>query len=370
MNIKQFLVKFDWMLLLTSITLSLIGFISIYSGNFSNNLKTNHIQQLVYIFIGIVIVFIVSNINISFLLNYSFFIYLGGLILLLLTLFFGETVNASRSWIDLGFISFQPSEFIKLFIILYTAFYYGRKEKTHIKDVFISFIFFIPSVILVLLQPDLGTALVLVFIWFVITMTTNLKLRYKAFIVIFATISLLVAFSLVYFDVVEIPSYQMERMRVFPDHLLLREGHHSGIGYQVDQSLIAVGTGGLLGKGLGKGLQTQLDFLPEPETDFIFSSMSEELGVIGVLIILSLYVFLIWKIYMISTLNLSSAIYFIIVGIICMISFHVIQNIGMNIGLLPVTGIPMPFISAGGSFLVVCFASIALVEGIYLNLKK
>jgi rod shape determining protein RodA len=200
-------------------------------------------------------------------------------------------------------------------------------------------------------------------------MTTNLNIKSK-FLIIFIFLTVFVgSISLIYFDVVDIPEYQMERIRVYPDHLFLSDTNHSGLGYQVDQSLIAIGSGGFFGSGLGKGLQTQLNFLPEPETDFIFSSISEELGVFGVLIILSLYVFVIWRIYMISTLNLSSAIYFTIVGIICMISFHIIQNIGMNIGLLPVTGIPMPFISAGGSFLIVCFASIALVEGICLNTK-
>jgi len=159
-------------------------------------------------------------------------------------------------------------------------------------------------------------------------------------------------------------------MNIYPDHLFLRNIYHDDVGYQVDQSLIAIGSAGLMGKGLGNGDQTQLNFLPEAESDFIFSSITEELGLITVMIILGLYIFIVWKFYNISTLNIPSSIYFVIIGIISMISFHIIQNIGMDIGVLPVTGIPLPFVSLGGSFLLTCFVAVGLLESIVLQYKS
>jgi len=374
MKLKQGLIKFDWSLILATFILTLIGITSIFSSNsylninqFGEHKPSLYSNQLIYLLIAIFVVVILSQINVDILLNYSFFIYSFGIILLILTLVLGLELNQAKSWINLGFISFQPSEFMKVFFILYLAYFLGKKSIINFKDIIMSgFVFLIPFV-LILLQPDLGTATVYFFIWLIMLLSSNTSSKNKFLLSASMLVGIIVLLLSVYFNLIPLSDYQLSRLKVYPSHLFLEDSYHSGIGYQVDQSLIAIGSSSMKGKGLGLGTQTQLGFLPETETDFIFSSLTEELGIIIALIIILLYSFLIWRLYMISTLNISSSRHLLVIGVISMISVHIIQNTGMNIGFLPVSGIPLPFVSLGGSFLLTLFASIGLLESIIIN---
>lgn len=376
MKLKNLITRFDWTLLLACILLCLIGISSIYSSSTNFNISeaslsnTAYFNQILFIVISVFLVLIVAVLRIDQIINFSILYYTFTTFLLILTLFIGKTINNAKSWIDLGVASFQPAELSKITLILTLSFYFSRIETIKTKHILISLILTAIPAILILLQPDLGTVLVYIFIWFVVAMSTNWNNKSKGYFLGVIITMLVILAVLMRFGIVNLEEYQKERINVYPEHLFLSKTNHSDIGYQVDQSLIAVGSGKILGKGLGQGTQTQLGFLPEPKTDFIFSSIAEELGVISVLTIFLLYIYIFWRIYMISTLNIPTAIYFTIVGITSMVSIHIIQNVGMNIGMTPVTGIPMPFISLGGSFLVTCFLSIGLIEGIYLRYKS
>jgi rod shape determining protein RodA len=375
MILKQGLKKIDWSIILTSFILTFIGITSVFVNNsflninhFNLNRPSLYRNQAIYLLICIIIVFFISKINISILINYSFFIYVFGILLLLFTLLFGMTINNAKSWINIGgFTSFQPSEFMKIFFILYLSYFLGRKSIIKMKDIILSFFIFLIPFVLIILQPDLGTAIVYFFIWLITILSCNTKIINKLSIIFLIFISILILILSMYTKILPVYDYQIERLRVYPDHLFLTGINHYSVGYQVDQSLIAIGSSSLTGKGLGQGTQTQLGFLPEISNDFIFSSLVEELGVLISFIIITLYIFLIWRIYIISTLNISSSRYLLVIGIISIISIHVIQNIGMNIGLIPVTGIPLPFISLGGSFLISLFVSIGLLTSIIIN---
>ena len=269
---------------------------------------------------------------------------------------FGATRLGATRWISLGFFQFQPSEFAKLALIIFLARFFADSydHSDKIKYLVISILYLLPPLLLVLAQPDLGTALVLLVIWLAMALTSRIKKRY--FVALLAI--LVISTPLLY---PRLAPYQQQRVATF----VSPTANPSTTGYNVNQAIIAVGSGGIFGQGLSSGSQSQGNFLPSQHTDFIFAVMSEKLGFFGGVVCIFLYSVLVVRAIWIARNSSDRFGTFLAIGIATMFGFHVVVNISMNIGLLPVTGIPLPFISAGGTSMIISLLSVAILESIY-----
>lgn len=351
--------RFDGILLAATILLILLGLIVLYSsglkvGATASQLDTS--RQVIYVGVGLLIFWIISRTDYNVLRNYSFLIYITMVGLLLLVEIFGATRLGATRWINLGFFQFQPSEFAKLALIVVLAKFFSDnyENSNKIKYLLISFVYLLPPLVLVLAQPDLGTALVLLVIWLAMALTTKLKTRYFLVMLAILVISLPVIYP-------RLAPYQRQRIATFVNPT----ANPDSTGYNVNQAIIAVGSGGLFGQGLSSGSQSQGNFLPSQHTDFIFAVLSEKLGFLGGLLCVFLYCVVIFRAIWIAKNSADRFGTLLAIGIATMFAFHAVVNIGMNIGLLPVTGIPLPFISAGGTSMMISLISIAILESIY-----
>lgn len=278
--------------------------------------------------------------------------------LVLLFLFIaGSVFKGAQSWFNLGAFAFQPVDFAKLVLIILLAKYFGRRhiEIANVRHILISGLYTFIIFILVFLQPDFGSAIIIFLIWFSMVLVSGISKKHL--LVVF--LSGLVAFSGLWFFVFK--DYQKARIVTFIHPLTdLR-----GAGYNSYQSTIAVGSGQILGKGIGLGSQSKLKFLPEYETDFIFAAFSEEWGFVGVIIIFGLYGVVFWRIISISKKGATNFETLYGLGLASMFLLHFVIHVGMNVGLLPVTGITMPFMSYGGSHLLAEFLGIGILMGQY-----
>ncbi len=359
LNIGNYL-KLDWAIVIPVVFLSFFGLSAIYSialgqgrGEFLNFQK-----QFVWLLIGFLAMIFFANIDYKVLRKFSWLAYAIGIILLILVLTpLGVTVRGSRGWFDFGFASFQPVEIMKLFLIIFLADVCARYARTTHKFsqlIFIGLIVLIPFAF-VLLQPDFGSAMVLFFIWFFsFAFLTKNK---KHIILIIALIIASFALSWMFL----LKDYQKDRILTFADP----SRDPAGAGYNVRQSIIAVGAGGVLGKGLGFGSQSQLKFIPESQTDFIFSVIAEELGLIGSAFIIIFYGIIFWRLFTLAAKAPDDYAMFISIMSISLLFVHVFINIGMCIGLLPVTGISLPFVSYGGSLIVPLMILLGVNNNIY-----
>ncbi len=317
-------------------------------------------RQLVWIAISLGAIVLFSRMDMRFLKRTDVLVGAYFLAVLLLASLFvvGTSINGSQSWFSFGSFSFQPSDFAKLTLILLLAKYFSRRhiEIANMKHLLISGFYALTFFFLVFLQPDFGSALVIFLIWFGMILISGIS---KKHLIILVGLLLCVALSLWFFV---FKTYQKERVLTFIHPLTNVEGS----GYNAYQSTIAVGSGQVVGKGIGFGTQSKLKFLPEYETDFIFAAFSEEWGFIGSALILILYVLLIVRILSNALIGRSNFETLFGVGFALMLMSHIIINVGMNIGLMPVTGIPLPFMSYGGSHLLV--ESIGL--GILMSMRR
>jgi len=274
-------------------------------------------------------------------------------LLLLLNPFLGASVRGSVRWFNLGFFSFQPSELIKPFLIMCLAAVFGRGGFTP-KNFAVSLLLVIPGVILTLLQPDLGTALVLIFAFAIIVINSGIKPLAAGILGALGAGTGLLGFLF------GLKDYQRRRLEIF----INPESDPLGAGYSVLQSRIAVGSGRLLGKGFGQGSQSHLNFLPESKTDFVFSSLAEEWGFIGSSLIVGLLFLMCYGIlYKLRQIKERTGKLFFL-GVWAVVIFQVFVNIGMNLGIMPVTGIPLPFVSSGGSSLLAFLIMFGMLSGI------
>ena len=351
--------RFDAILLAATALLILLGLIVLYSsglkaGSTANQLDTS--RQIIYVGVGLLIFWVVSRIDYNVLRNYSNLLYITMVGFLLLVEIFGATRLGATRWISLGFFQFQPSEFAKLALIIVLAkFFSDNYEKSNeIRYVLMSLLYLLPPLVLVLAQPDLGTALVLVMVWLAMALTMKLKMRYFVIMLVVLLISLPVIYP-------RLAPYQRQRIATF----INPTANPDTTGYNVNQAIIAVGSGGLFGQGLSSGSQSQGNFLPSQHTDFIFAVLSEKLGFLGGLLCIFLYCVIVVRAIWIAKNSADRFGTLLAIGIATMFAFHVVVNISMNIGLLPVTGIPLPFISAGGTSMMISLISIAILESIY-----
>ncbi len=372
---NRFLKKFDFILLITTVVLVFYGLFMIKSATMSFTsgsfpyLKT---QSLAFI-LGACAVVVLVLIDYEI---YGYFyipIYILSNLLLLAVLFFGFGADqwGASNWLRIGPISFQPSEIAKFGIIISLAKYIDKNHEkinepvTLIKILIFAFI----PVFFILLQPDLGTALV--FIFFIAIMIFTAGLSYKYIVPIIIIIISLIVLGLILLPIITngytiSDNYQLNRIIIF----LNPELDPIGTGYQVIQSKIAIGSGQMFGRGYQQGVQNQYGFLPTKETDFIFAVIVEELGFIGGMGLILLYAVLLFRLIKIAKGSNDMFGTLIVIGIMGMFLFHILENVGMTMGLMPVTGIPLPFISYGGTFMLVNMISIGLVLGVGLKRGK
>lgn len=329
---------------LVSFLLVSIGILVIYSSS-----KELAIQQLIFTVIGGIIFFLVSQIEIQSFKNLIKPLYFFVLLMLVVVLILGFETRGSIRWIPLGIINIQPSEFAKPALILLLANFWSGKVANW-SNLFKSLIWFAPYFILVFKQPDLGSALTLVAIWLGMLLIAHISVKKILMLTLILILVIPAGWSFLH-------DYQRERILSF----MAPESDPLGRGYNLIQSTIAVGSGGFFGRGLGRGTQSRLQFLPEFRTDFIFASIAEELGFVGSLLILSLYIFLLVYLLRIAQKARDSFSLLTIIGVVSMFLFQVLVNIGMNVGLLPITGITLPLISYGGSSLIATFLSLGMV---------
>ncbi len=329
---------------LSTILLLSIGILVIYSSS-----KELALQQFIFTAVGLMIFFLISKFELHPIKNLIKPLYILILIMLVATLILGIETRGSLRWIPLGIFNIQPSEFAKPILILFLAKFWSENSPTWV-NIFKSLFLSLPAILLIFKQPDLGSSLTLLAIW--IGMLFAARISVKKLIILGFIALMIIPTSWLFLH-----GYQKERILSF----LSPEVDPLGKGYNLIQSRVAVGSGQLFGRGLGRGTQSRLQFLPEFRTDFIFASIAEELGFVGSLLILSLYLFLLiyclWVAQRVS--NLFSLL--VILGVVSMFLFQVFVNIGMNIGLLPITGITLPLISYGGSSAVATLLSLGLL---------
>ena len=300
------------------------------------------------------ILYLVSSLEYQIWQKFSLHLYLITLLFLLALIFIGDPVRGSVRWIDLGFFRIQPSELAKIAGILFLSNFYIEKSAKDVKNIFISFLIILPAVFLILIQPDVGNTLALLAVWLGLSIFRNLKFKHLLTLTIIGGL----AITLIYQS---LSGYQKERIVSY----LNPNMDPLGTGYNIIQSRIAIGSGQLFGRGLGQGSQSQLKFLPESESDFIFASVSEQLGFLGASILIILFIFLILKIIRLAKMTEGFAQLVLICSAIYLL-VQFIVNVGMNMGLLPITGITLPLVSYGGSSLI----STLFLFGIIFSIEK
>ncbi len=349
---------YDWYLVINIILLMIFGLAALYSLQI-NVLEPNFFflnRQLTFVGIGLVLFFLISHISFRVWGDYYKMVLVIVCLLLLIVLIAGINIRGTTGWLEFFGQTFQPVELAKIVLVIFLAkFFTARgKEPRLITDVFISGLITGVLILLVMLQPDLGSAMILFLTWLI--MVLLLPIKKKTFFIIFLIILVLAASAWLFF----LKDYQKERLLTF----IQPQRDPLGSGYNVRQSVVAVGSGQLIGRGLAVGSQSQLNFLPEQETDFIFAVIAEELGFVGAGLVLVLFLSLFLRIYKISREIRDNFGNLLAMGIIIYLTIQTFINIGMNMGIAPVTGIPLPLVSYGGSSLL----SVLIALGIVLNI--
>jgi len=356
---RQLLLNFDWTLLLLVLGICAIGVLNIYSTGFSlTQVKSSplYIKQIQWIILGLFFMIIIFFIDYRVLCEYIYIIHGLAVFLLLMVSIYGYTTHGSQRWFVFGGFSFQPSELVKLTLILALARYFNDHRANggyRLKELFMPIVMLLLPFLLILRQPDLGTALMLLLLFISLVLFVGVKWKDT----LLAGLAVLIMMPISWHF---LRDYQKDRILTFFNP----ERDPLGAGYHIIQSMIAVGSGGFLGKGYLKGTQTQLKFLPEQQTDFVFSVFAEEWGFLGGIVLVVMFLILIlwgFKIAQHSKDFLGTLVGY---GISMLLFWGVFINIGMVLGILPVVGIPLPFLSYGGSAVVVLMAGVGLLMNI------
>lgn len=351
-GIQSFFRKHDPLLLVSAICISLAGLVTM------NTFTGDSIffeRQSIWILVGLLVYFLVSMIDVRFLRRTASIVTLYGvsILTLLAILLIADPIQGARSWFEIGPFAFQPSDPIKLVIIALLAKYFSRRhvEIANFKHIFLSGIYVAIIFFLILLQPDFGTAIIIFLTWFLMVLVSGIS---KKHLLLVFSVGVLAVGSM-WFFVFE--DYQRDRIMTF----LHPRTDIQGAGYNAYQSQVAVGSGQLFGKGIGYGTQSKLQFLPEYETDFIFAAFAEEWGFVGVLLLLLLYGILTSRLLVFSWNAPTNFEAFFALGVAALFVTHIGIHAGMNLGLLPVTGTTIPFMSYGGSHLLTEFLALGLI---------
>lgn len=350
----------DWLIVLSVFVLLLFGLAAIYSVDLSRSGDFLNVKkQMIAIVLAIVVSFVLSTANFKLLRNYSILLYSIGLLVLIGVLFLGTSVRGSRGWFVFEWVSVQPVEFMKFALIVALSTYFSQRARPYFlaREFFESIGITAIPIILTLLQPDFGSAFVLAGIWGCMVFFAGMRARF--FLPLFATLGGLFYLGWKFF----FADYQRSRIIT----LFQPQTDPLGQGYNVTQAIIAIGAGGWLGRGLGFGSQSQLKFLPESHTDFIFAVIAEELGFFGVVLLLGAFVLLFSRFIIHIKRARDSLTGFLVIGVASIFFLQILVNVGMNLGLFPVTGIGLPLVSYGGSSMILFLALLAVVQSIALH---
>ncbi len=355
---------FDWIAIAAVVFLLATGLIAIFSLSLEAEREgfNNFQKQLVFLIFAIILFIVFSAVDYRIWKSYSGLLYLLGVLLLFGVLFWGVRIRGTAGWFNLGVFNLQPAELMKLFLIISLAKYFSQigAARLGLRHVFVSFIYVIIPVVLAASQPDMGSALVMLVIWFGVLFLAGLKKKYLFALGGIALVILMLGWNVVLKD------YQQERIESF-----MNPGADPlGSGYNVIQSMVAVGSGGVSGKGLGHGSQSQLNFLPEKHTDFIYATLAEESGLVGASLVLGLLWLLLYRMKKASDASRDSFGRLLVGGVMIMIFFQSFINIGMNLGIMPIAGLSLPFLSYGGSFLIVTLIAVGLTQSVWKRRLK
>jgi rod shape determining protein RodA len=354
---------FDWWLMGMVVLLSIISIVEIYTATLHTKYAGFHTKQIFWVVGGLVAMFVFSRIDYHKLIDFVPWAYGTFLFFLLVVLIpgIGHKALGARRWIKLGPMLFQPSEWMKLILILMMARYFANLGGRSLswREIFRVFALVGLPMLLVLKQPDLGTALTYLPILIAGLFLGGINLRQSLILVTAAVLLMGVGWS----SGRLLKPYQKARLTSF----INPDADPKGTGYQIRQSLIAVGSGGVLGKGAAQGTQTQGDFLPIPHADFIFAAFSEEHGFVGAIFVLLLYFFILMRLIQNAQTAADLSGSLIIMGVVAVLTFQIAVNVGMVIGFMPVTGIPLPLMSYGGSSVLFTFLALGAVMNVRMR---
>jgi rod shape determining protein RodA len=360
MNFAAKLQKFDWILLFAATALTVFGLVSIYSS--ASGDYTNFYRQLIFFAVSVLAIFGVSFIDNRILRENSLllvFFYFICIVLLIGVFFFAPEIRGIKSWYKIGPVSFDPIEPMKIILILILAKYFSHRhiELYNLKHIILSGLYFILPIILIFLQPEFGSVAVLLSIWIGMLLVSGIKIR--DFVILLTVFVLLTGITWQFL----LKDYQKKRVLSFvaPQEDVLGEG------WSQNQAKISIGSGGLIGQGIGQGPQTQYGFLPESHTDFVFSAIAEETGFAGVAILLALFGLLFWRIFKIAFNANSNFSRLFASGLAISLFFQMSINIGMNLGVFPVIGLPLPLVSYGGSNLFFTFIALGILQNMKMT---
>jgi rod shape determining protein RodA len=357
---RRLITHFDWVLLIVIGLTAAIGILNLYSATYAWTGPTPfYLKQAYWLGIGLLVALLVCAFDYRHLEYLGFLFYGINLVLLVTVLLFGKTSMGATRWIDLKIFNLQPSEIMKMVIIITLARYFSQKRHIlgySLRELLIPFVLLGFPVLLIMKQPDLGTAMLIIFIGGTMTLFAGIGRRTQLALGLFGGMAAYGGWFL-------LRDYQKQRILTFLDP----ERDPLGSGYHIIQSKIAVGSGGLFGRGFMEGTQSQLSFLPERHTDFAFSVFAEEWGFAGSSLLLLLYLFIIiWGIYIARRASDRFGM-FLAIGVVAMIFWHIVVNLGMVIGLLPVVGVPLPLFSYGGTSMVTTMIGIGLLLNVSMR---
>ncbi|MDD3631221.1 MAG: rod shape-determining protein RodA [Atribacterota bacterium] len=352
----------DFTLIFLVTGLCILGLLVIYSTTHQENINEGVMQitrrQLIHILTGLFFCLLVTIIDYHDIVKIAIPLFFLSLIMLVYVIFFGKNVGGSRRWIQLAGFEFQPAEFAKITLIIFLADFLNKQKEEIPNFLYFSLPFFFTGILMLLIykQPDLGTAIVFFAITLLMIFIAGISWKY-----IIAVFIILVSLFPIGWSFLK--DYQKSRLLLF----LNPEMDPLGAGYNIIQSKVAIGSGGLFGQGLFSGIQSQLKFLPAQHTDFVFAVIGEELGFMGALLLISLFILVLWKGIRIAQEAPDILGTLIATGVTSFMFIHILINVGMSMGLMPATGLPLPFISHGGTFMITNFIGIGLLLNIHLR---
>jgi rod shape determining protein RodA len=359
MKFFQHLRNLDWILIAVVLLLVGIGLASLYSSSLPGNDFLNFKKQLVFFIVGFFSMLIFSYFNWRALRDNSYLIlilYIACILSLAGLFFLAPQIRGIKAWYKLGSLSLDPIEPTKLVLIILLAKYFSMRhaEMYRIRHILLSGLYVALPAFLIFRQPDVGSVLILIILWLGILIISGIRLRH--FLVLFLVFIVLAVSSWFFL----LKDYQKARIISF----LQPQFEPLGTGWNQHQAEIAIGSGGLFGQGFGKGSQTQYSFLPETQTDFTFSSIAEEFGLLGIAVVLFLFCLLLWRIMKVAFLSPGNFPRLFASGLSLILVSEIFIHAGMNLGLLPIIGIPLPLVSYGGSNLIVTFLGLAVLQSI------
>ncbi len=355
---QRLLLSFDWVWFLALLALSAAGLLAIWSTTGGTGLNSYFGRQLLYLGIAIAVFVILLYFDYHFYSDHIPLLYTAGIVALTLVLIIGRTIHSNKSWIYIGGITFQPSELVKILVIIAVARYFSESEREtlHLNDLVVgALIAFVPMA-LVIFQGDLGTAITFVPIYVTLAVLGGLRRKHILVFLLAGAITLPVGWMM-------LKDYQKSRIQTVLNPAM----DPQRVGYQTIQSKIAVGSGRFLGRGFRQGSQGQLGFLPARHTDFVFSAWAEERGFVGSIALLGLFLVVCLRLLRGAREAKDKLGTMICVGVLSLLWFHLTINVGMALGLMPIAGIPLPFVSAGGSSLISSFAAMGICMNIWMR---